>query len=118
MPNTKQLAILCILILLLALSPALAQATAVMLTDDQLDQIQGSALASFEDIDKIIAQVFQLVLTNRLSGDTPALVNVNALNSAFVIQSNIAFSLNSPGNITQTNTADIVNGLASGDLHF
>jgi hypothetical protein len=110
MKNMKWLSLPVIFIILLMLSVPPAHATGVMLTDDQLDQIQASALPPLDNIDKTLEEVFKLALENPSLGNAATQNTVNAFNSAVVIQSNIAFSLYSAGDINQINTANIVNG--------
>jgi hypothetical protein len=109
MKNLRTLLIPCMLGMFLLLLPGVTPAEQVFLTDDQLDQIQGSAVLPFEDTEKLFEQFFQLVFANPEQWLPSEQINLKAIDSAVVLQSNIAFALNFSGEINQTNTAVIFN---------
>ena len=109
----KYLFICTLLCISFLLCPVFAHSEGHMLTDEQLDQVQ-AGLSFEEGIDEILNEVLSLAFNAQAQTDTHAISNVNLVNSAVVIQSNITLLINTSGdisqlNISQINTADVIN---------
>jgi hypothetical protein len=90
--------------------------TAQLMTDNELDAITGAALPN-NFTDSLTSQI-EKTLNNSLDSLgsilnsgllSSKLTEVNATNSTVVVQTNIIFSLESSGDIHQSNTASISN---------
>ena len=107
----KILSFFCFLFILVLTLPFFSYAAGTILTDDGLDRVVVGATLSAEDITKLVSKILSSSLSVLEQGQTglSTISNVNALNSAVVIQTNILFTVSTAENISQINTATVIN---------
>lgn len=107
MPSTKFLFMLQMLFILCLICPSMTFASAILLSDNELDQIHGGETTAFDGLESTLEELLSLDLTKLVQWGTSTFNNLEVLNSVVVLQSNFAVAVNS--SITQVNNAHVVN---------